>query len=45
MNKNDDFVIYYSQMWLDEVIASNGYKNEHELCFHTLYDISSKNKE
>ena len=29
--KNSDFVLYYSQMWLDEVINSNGCKNEHEL--------------
>lgn len=38
----DDFVLYYSQKWLDEVINSNGCKNEHELYIKTLYDNSPK---
>ena len=41
--KNSDFVLYYSQMWLDEVINSNGCKNEHELYIKTLYDSRPKN--
>jgi hypothetical protein len=44
MNNNDDFVLYYSQLWLNEVINSNGCKNEHELYVNTLCDTSSKNK-
>ena len=43
--KNSDFVIYYSQMWLDEVINSNGCKNEHELYIKTLYDTRYKDIE
>ena len=35
--KNSDWVLYYSQMWLDECINSNGCKNEHELYIKTLY--------
>jgi len=42
---NNDFVLYYSQMWLDEVIASNGCKNEHELYIKTLYDNRCKDIE
>jgi len=42
MKRNDDFVLYYSQLWLNEVINSNGCKNEHELYIKTLYDNSPK---
>jgi hypothetical protein len=44
MKNNDDFVLYYSQLWLDEVINSNGCKNEHELYITTLCDTKCKNK-
>ncbi len=45
MKNNDDFVLYYSQVWLDEVINSNGCKNEHELYITTLCDTRCKNKQ
>jgi len=36
--KNSDWIIYYSQKWLDEEINSRGLKNENQLYWATLHD-------
>lgn len=40
--KNSDWILYYSQKWLNEEINQRGLKNEHELYWATLYDNSLK---
>ena len=37
----DDWILYYSNLWLEEEINSRGYKNVHELYYNTL--INSEN--
>ncbi len=37
----DDWILYYSNLWLEEDINSRGYKNVHELYHNTL--INSEN--
>lgn len=36
--KNSDWILYYSQKWLDEEINSRGYTNENQLYWATLHD-------
>jgi|TARA_B100000886_G_C20289584_1_gene434811 hypothetical protein len=36
--KNSDWIIYYSEKWLDEEINSRGLKNVHQLYWATLHD-------
>ena len=40
-----DFVMYYSDLWLEECIHQNNCANEHELYIKTLCDTRSKDKE
>ena len=40
-----DFVMYYSDLWLEECIYQNNVNNEHELCIATLCDIRSNDIE
>ena len=40
-----DFVMYYSDLWLEECIHQNNCANEHELYITTLCDTRSKDKE
>ena len=40
--KNSDWILYYSQKWLDEEINSRGLKNEHQLYWATLCDTRPK---
>ncbi len=35
--KNSDWIIYYSEKWLEEDINSRGLKNKHELYWATLH--------
>ena len=35
--KNSDWIIYYSEKWLDEEINSRGLKNVHQLYWATLH--------
>ena len=44
--KNSDWILYYSQKWLDEEINSRGYKNEHQLYWATLHDrVTDRSKD
>jgi len=44
--KKSDWIIYYSQKWLDEEINSRGLKNEHQLLYWaTLCDNRVKDVE
>ena len=38
--KNSDWIIYYSEKWLEEEINSRGLKNVHQLYWATLHDDS-----
>ncbi len=43
--KNSDWILYYSQKWLDEEINSRGLKNEQQLYWATLCDTRPKDIE
>ena len=38
--KNSDWIIYYSQKWLDEEINSRGLKNKHQVYWATLHSYN-----
>jgi hypothetical protein len=40
--KNSDWILYYSQKWLDEEINQRGLKNENQLYWATLCDTRLK---
>jgi len=40
--KKSDWILYYSQKWLNEEINQRGLKNENQLYWATLYDNSLK---
>ncbi len=39
----NDFIIYYSNLWLEEAIKDNNCKNEKELYLKTLYESKKTN--
>ena len=44
--KNSDWILYYSQKWLNEEINQRGLKNEHQLYWATLNDrVTNRSKD
>ena len=44
--KNSDWILYYSQKWLNEEINQRGLKNEHQLYRATQHDrVTNRSKD